>query len=88
MHRLPLYLVSLQIGQPNNPGRAFAMLACRQDALGDETANGCCAQRESGRCFVECYPTPVSALSLAVDVAVTRRFSRSLRIEAIVWSGI
>jgi hypothetical protein len=61
------YLISLQIGQPNNPGRAFAVLARGKSALGDETADGGCAEGKSCRRFVQCYLATVGALSVAVD---------------------
>src|SRR5205807_544080 len=61
------YLVSLEVGLPNDPRRAFAMLARRKSALGDKTTDGGLAHGEGRGRLVECRLATLGALAVTVD---------------------
>jgi hypothetical protein len=64
---LSAYLFSPKISLPNDPGRTFAVLLRRKNALGDETADGGLAEGENcGRLF-DCRLAAVGVLAVTID---------------------
>jgi hypothetical protein len=64
---LASYLFSVEISSANDPGRTFAVLRRRENAIGNETADGGWAEREDCDRLFDCCLAAVGMLAVTIN---------------------